>query len=380
MPVTDTFPEPEVFEPLSGVHKHTVILLHGRGGRGLDSRTRTECFSEIRRIVRFHHDNNNSSNQPSSSTPPKTTESSRPLRQKTSLEQALPDTRFVFPSACRRRATVYNRCTLRQWFDDWHLGPKPSGEDVATVDARYDEGLQTSGLGETVAYLHGLIAREVARLVGERGGGGGGGGARNVVLGGFSQGAAAALVAALLWEGGGGAAHDHNDNDDDEPLGAVVGLSAWVPYARQLMSICKPDRGEDMAHQAATGVDDLDPFDRSAAAPGNGDHVVVGSDSRDAALDWLREEIDLPRRRRLSGERPQAAKKTRTPVLLCHGLDDVNVEPGRSQEALKILSALGMGPVVRKTYAGDGHEVSGTMLADVVDFLWQTLEGSCTDG
>lgn len=352
MPITDAFPEPEVFEPLSGRHKHTLILLHGRGGRGLDSRA--ERFSEIRSIVHFH----DHSTQVPLSTPPRR---SRP--ELTSLKHALPDTRFVFPSACRRRATVYNRSIVRQWFDDWHLGSELSGVDA--VDARYDDGLQTNGLGETVAYLHGVIAREAQLVTG---------GARNVVLGGFSQGAAAALVAALLWNGGDDGDKDDNAKDNNEPLGAVVGMSAFVPYARQLMSMVCQSGGEVDTAQPGAGVDEFDPFERSASPVRGGHHVMSGS--RDVALDWLREEIEMPSDR----SRRRAVAKECTPVLLCHGLNDVNVEPARSQEALNLLADLGMGPLVRKTYAGDGHEVSGDMLADVVGFLRHTPGRSRTVG
>lgn len=69
--------------------------------------------------------------------------------------------------------------------------------------------------------------------------------------------------------------------------------------------------------------------------------------------------------------------------MLCHGLDDAKVVPGRSEEAARVLSALGgCGPVLRRTYAGVGHDFADRdMLSDVGEFLgrcfcWPRLVGT----
>lgn len=329
MPVGDTISPPLVFDPLSGVHKYTVILLHGRGKTAND-------FAEgvlgtiIRKAPNLDEDSDLAPTEEEPFTPPQPPKS---------FQQCLPDSRFVFPSARKQRATVYKRSIVRQWFDDWHLGPEQATD---AVDSRYDEGLQTSGLGETVARIHDLVAREAALV----------GGARNVALGGISQGAAASLTAALLWQG-------------EEALGGVVGMCAWLPYRAQIMNVhstgaCHDDRGgEKLCIDADDGMDDFDPFDR----PSNPqrEETVRG------ALEWLREEIELPSTR--PGWEDRA--KDPPPVMLCHGLEDMKVEPERSQEAAKVMPGLGMGPVLRKTYLGVGHDFSDEMLSDVFGFLRQ---------
>lgn len=372
MPVEETISPPLVFDPLSGEHKHTIILLHGRGKTARDFATGV-LNSPIREIPSPDAISELEDDPSAPRRPPKT------------FRQCLPDARFVFPAARRQRATVYRRSIVRQWFDDWHLLGPAAATDVVGAWS-YDEGLQTCGLGATVAHLHGLVAAEAALLAGDGdgdgGGDGGGGGARNVVLGGFSQGAAASLVAGLLWRG------------EREALGGVVGLCAWLPYRRQLGSVlscgdaaCRgeeddddddDDEGveeeeeeEDFCVYADVGADAFDPFERSST-PGREDCRGSGEGSVDEALEWLRQEIELPSTQLRS---KAAAKHSRTPVMLCHGLEDAKVEPACSQEASKVMPRLGMGPVRWKTYPGVGHDFSDEMLSDVVGFLRQVCGG-----
>ncbi|KKY37725.1 putative phospholipase carboxylesterase family protein [Diaporthe ampelina] len=152
------------------------------------------------------------------------------------LAEALPHARFVFPIAPKQRATVYKRSVIRQWFDDWHLGFAAD-----EVDSRYDLGLQTTGLGRTVAYLHRLVAEEAALV----------GGTRNIILGGISQGCAASLVASLLWEG-------------SEALGGVVGMCGWLPYISQMRGQMGIAVEDDVIHSTSgkdLEEDGFDPFD-----------------------------------------------------------------------------------------------------------------------
>lgn len=355
MPVEHAFPEPLVYEPASGIHKHTVILLHGRGGRAdafgpailntalplANTSTRTlVCPRGPRTDPPARH-----------GTPAEPANNNRP----TTLAQVLPHARFVFPAAPKQRATVYKRSIIRQWFDDWHLG-----FTADEVDSRYDLGLQTDGLGRTVAYLHGLIAQEAALV----------GGARNVVLGGISQGCAASLVASLLWEG-------------EERLGGVVGMCGWLPYISQIRGQLKPGaEGNERSSAADKGSEeeaDFDPFDRSAspgcdaASPGNIDTGGCVA----AALDWLRGELDMPQRQSAASH----VLRSRIPAMLCHGRDDGKVEVAKGSEAAEFLSALGMGPFCFKEFAGVGHEFSAGMLFGIAKFIQDVLgESSNQDG
>lgn len=340
MPVEDSFPEPLVYEPASGIHKHTVILLHGRGGSAdafgpalLGTTFPSKCSQRICPPAR---------NGVSGKLPGQT----RPM----TLAQALPHARFVFPNAPKQRATVYKRSVIRQWFDDWHLGFAAD-----EVDSRYDLGLQTSGLGSTVTYLHGLIAEE-AELVG---------GARNIVLGGYSQGCAVSLVASLLWQG-------------EERLGGVAGMCGWLPYISQIKDKLKTGHEVDGRNSAAAKdsdeQDSFDPFDRSDSpgcdAPSPGGIDTGGSVA--AALDWLRGELEMPRGQLAA---PHVLGNS-IPAIMCHGLDDGKVEVAKGSEAAEFLSAIGMGPVSFTEEPAVGHDFSAGMLLDIARFIQDVLGGS----
>ncbi|KAJ4418457.1 hypothetical protein N0V82_005536 [Gnomoniopsis sp. IMI 355080] len=298
-------PEPIVFAP-SGIHKSTIILLHGRGRKA-------NVFAD----------------------------------EMAFLQQVLPHTKLIFPWAPKQRATVYKKSMTRQWFDDWHLSADLQSTDV--VHPRYDEGLQTSGLGETVALLHAIIGEE-ARRVDD---------AQNVFLGGFSQGAAASLVAALLW-------------DEEQRLGGIVAMCAWLPYMSQMAEFLQRNSGVGADTPCSLGGverngDCFDPFERP---PSRGDDEADGGiDAVQVVLEWLREEIGLPRRMS-SGWHGDLGS---TPIMFCHGLNDAKVMPEQSQKAQDFLSSLGMGSVERKTYPGVGHEISSNMKAEVAAFLQSAL-------
>lgn len=391
MPVEASFPEPLVVVPSSGIHKHTIILLHGRGGSAntfgqslLNTpilATSTE-FSGLDEGGQTVGDGNNQavttpnlvcvpaidstiagSQYPAPPslgvTPNDTTivgahwsakdglhnttcHHGAPHRQRgisTTLAEALPHAKFVFPNAPKQRATVYKRSVMRQWFDDWHLRPELSGDFVSH---RYDEGLQISGLGNTVRYLHDLVAQE-ADLVG---------GVQNVVLGGISQGCAASLVAALLWEG-------------DDRLGAVVGMCGWLPYLTQMQEVMQAQG--DSAGEVGEAGDDFELFERSTsplASPS-----VAGS--ADAALGWLRDELELPRIQSLGS---LSVGSRNIPVFLGHGCNDDKVDRDRGQAAGEFLLSLGMEARQWKVYGGVGHEYSEEMLVDILSFLESVLQ------
>lgn len=396
MPVEASFPEPLVIEPLSGVHRHTIILLHGRGGSAetfgpalLNTSLFTTSAESVHSVGEgqtagdgdcqpvtapdFMPNIDNTIVEWSDSVPPAcivtpddvpfagipcnpavAQRASRNItcrhiashRQHmhgpfTTLAEALPHAKFIFPNAPKQRATIYKRSVMRQWFDDWHLRPELSGD---VVNHRYDEGLQTSGLGDTVRYLHELIAKE-ANLAG---------GVENVILGGISQGCAASLVAALLWEG-------------DGRLGAVVGMCGWLPYLAQMKEAMQAQT--DSTGVNGEGGDGFEIFERSTsplASP-----PVTGSD--DVALTWLRDEIELPSMQSLGSCSGESRK---TPVILCHGWDDKNVDRYQGQAAADFLLCLNMEVRHWKLYDGVGHEYSEEMLADILGFLESVLQGA----
>ncbi|ROV93113.1 hypothetical protein VSDG_07358 [Cytospora chrysosperma] len=393
MPVEASFPEPLVVVPLSGIHKHTIILLHGRGGSANtfgQSLLNTPIpatstgFSGLDEGGQTVGDGNNQAvttpnlvcvpvidstiaesrypTLPSLGVTPNditivgahwsakdalrntTCHHGAPHRQRgisTTLAEALPHAKFVFPNAPKQRATVYKRSVMRQWFDDWHLRPELSGD---LVNHWYDEGLQISGLGKTVRYLHDLVAQE-ADLVG---------GVQNVVLGGISQGCAASLIAALLWEG-------------DDRLGAVVGMCGWLPYLTQMQEVMQAQG--DSAGKTGEAGDDFELFERPTsplASPS-----VAGS--ADAALGWLRDELELPR---IQSSGSLRVGSRNIPVFLGHGWNDDKVDRDRGQAAGEFLLSLGMEVRQWKVYGGVGHEYSEEMLVDILSFLESVLQAS----
>ena len=100
--------------------------------------------------------------------------------------------RWVFPRAPERAVTINNGHRMRAWYDI--LG--------ADLVRREDE----AGVRESIALVHGLIDREVARGVP----------AKRIVLGGFSQGSAITLGAGLRY---------------GQRLAGLVGLSGYLPLA-----------------------------------------------------------------------------------------------------------------------------------------------------
>ncbi len=109
--------------------------------------------------------------------------------------------RFVFPHAPVRPVTLNGGLPMRAWFDVVSL-QRDSGEDLAGIKA-------------SAAAVNALITREAARGIP----------AERVVLGGFSQGGAIALYCGTR---------------QPVPLAGIVGLSTYLPGARQLAAELVP--------------------------------------------------------------------------------------------------------------------------------------------
>lgn len=103
--------------------------------------------------------------------------------------------RWVFPRAPVRPVTINNGYAMRAWYDIL-------GTDLVR---REDE----AGLRESIAQVHALLDREVARGVP----------AERIVLGGFSQGCAITLGAGLRYP---------------KRLAGLVGMSGYLPLAATL--------------------------------------------------------------------------------------------------------------------------------------------------
>lgn len=323
------YPDPLVFEPLQLPHEQTFILLHGRGSWAKKfgpELLQTPIQNPSRDLPRHHYDKEKLSAAESAST-------SKTQKPTVTMRTAFPHARFVFPTAARRRATIYKRAYTHQWFDNWKLD-QPATER---------EELQIEGLYETINFLHQLLREEIAIVPG---------GARNVVLSGLSQGCAASLVALFLWEG--------------EDLGAVVGMCGWLPFAERLMK--EIQGGEDEKHDnEALG---FDPFAVDAC---NDDETGDGAKGSPAqrAVTWLREQLDLPALQLPSELLPVQ----RIPIFLGHGEQDEKVSIVLGRRASECLSELGAS-VCLKEYGDLGHWYSSDMLNDLLPFLQDVFESS----
>ena len=299
--MASNYPPPLIIPPLSLPHRHTFILLHGRGSSG-------ENFGPA--LLDTPISNGSDSSSPSLTQTPAT------------LATAFPHARFVFPTAARRRATVYRRAYTHQWFDNWKLDPPATAR----------EELQIPGLHETVMYLHNLLRAEIAMVPG---------GGSNIIFGGLSQGCAASLIALLLWE--------------DEPLGAAVGMCGWLPFQVRLDEQASVPQA-DGAGDSTSSEEFFDPFERDET-----DGAVPNPQFR--AIRWLRDEINPT-----TTSSSSSLTYQKVPLYLGHGLQDDRISVTLGREASKCLSKLGS-QASWKEYEGLGHWYSGDMLRDMVAFL-----------
>ncbi len=292
---SSAYPEPLVVLSILS-HEQTFIILHGRGSNA-------QAFGPALLSTR--------------------------LPDERTFQTAFPHTKFIFPTASKRRAQIHNRCTIHQWFDNGPLSSPTEREE-----------LMVDGLRETSSYIHNLITEAVKEV-----------GAKNVVLGGLSQGGAATLISLLLWEG--------------EPLAASFGMCGWLPLRQHMTDITDPRTWSD---------DGDDPFAREEDAG----QVL---DLPTQVVAWLMEELNLPVLSGLSVLRPDSASSPaassspvtslpfqRTPLFLAHGTEDEKVKVELGHEARDCLASL-RGEVRWREYEGLEHWYSDQMLVDLVGFL-----------
>ncbi|WZH47327.1 Alpha/Beta hydrolase protein [Fusarium acuminatum] len=182
---SDSFGPVFVVEPVTP-HTHTAILLHGRGSNGEEFAQ--ELFDETK------------------------------LSDGTSLAQALPSWRWVFPSSRELWSTAFEE-DMPAWFE---------AHSLTDTTARQD--LQIPGIKESVNYLKRVLEEEIRKLDGMT---------ENVVLGGISQGAAVGMWTFLC--------HDHLER----PLGAFFGTNTWLPFAHSI---------ENHPHDSSTEQSQVDAF------------------------------------------------------------------------------------------------------------------------
>ena len=160
-------------------HTHTMIVLHGRG----DSGQRFGAFFSLSTI------------------------------NDESLDDILAHTKFIFPSAKLRKSQSASRkyaVKMNQWFDIESL-----------VDTDRGEAIQIEGLRDSSLHIGELIEEELKVIPAE-----------NIVLVGLSQGCATALFTLLTYK-----IPNPEKRDPPPRLGAVVGMSGWLPFRKRTMEL-----------------------------------------------------------------------------------------------------------------------------------------------
>lgn len=286
-----SYPDPIIIHPQTLPHKQTFILLHGRGSSA--SKFAPPLLASPIVIAGSESEK--------------------------TLPDIFPHAKFVFLTASRRRATLYKRSVINQWFDCWEIAAQGEREE-----------LQVDGLRESTGYIHGVI-REEARVLG---------GTENIILGGLSQGCAASVVALLLWDGEGA-------------LGGFVGMCGRLPFRRQLEDVVRGVYGDG----DEVDGEDFNPFaDEDDEDEDDGAHTGVKG-----AVAYLREELDIP------PDIPTKLSFQQTPIFLGHGSLDEKVPVTLGEEMATCLDSMGAEVVWRK-YDDLGHWYSPAMLGDFVSF------------
>ncbi|CAG8949567.1 hypothetical protein HYFRA_00007800 [Hymenoscyphus fraxineus] len=192
------FPPPVIVPPKED-HRHTFIILHGRGSTA-------EKFG------------------------PPLLESCTTLGEK--LQDAFPHAKLIFLTASKNRATIYKRTYTHQWFDFWHMDSRFKRQELM-VDGLHKA--PTLGIS-SCKYIHEILQRETEQI------------GRNIVLWGLSQGCATSLIALLTWNG--------------SPFAATVGMCGYLPLTNHMDDIMKTgsdsDDGNPFGHDGDHNDDALD--------------------------------------------------------------------------------------------------------------------------
>ncbi|KAF2499421.1 alpha/beta-hydrolase [Lophium mytilinum] len=269
--------------PSKTTHTHTFIVLHGRGSNAHDFGPK---FSSAR------------------------TSSGH------TLQECFPGVKLVFLTAKKRRAALYNRAWINQWFDNYSLDDPTKRQEIM-----YD------GLRESSAIIRSLI-QEQAALVG----------ANNVVLVGLSQGCAIGLHVLL------------SSHDGSLPFGAFIGMSGWLPLARDIEAETWP----------YDNVEDNDPFGDSE---GKDEDTLLKQQLR--AANFARDICDIPT---LPLDGHLAPSFSETPVFLGHGTKDDKVRLHMGKQAYGIFERLQV-PITWKTYEFGHWWKEPEEIDDIVKFL-----------
>lgn len=353
---------------------HTIICLHGLGSNG-------EAFANK-------------------------------LLESASLSKRLPTVKFVFPTASKRRSTIFKRKLVNQWYDSY------SFEDP---NRRLD--LQIRGLSESARFVRGLIMQE-AELLGEDG-------YDRIILWGLSQGCAMGIFSVL------GGFLDYMDCGVQR-IGAFIGMSGWLPFELELregleegpdgefwamdnesLSGTEVGLGSDWSSDESDGNEEISAFssDSSEESEGEeGSNVSVHSDPETScsyldgdfdpdfdlhseikvlkeltisddkpsqfagtyrAVNQIRDILDLPDLKEEKGEkqsRPSNLQHLEIPLFIGHGLDDQKISVELGRKMFQVLTDGFNMKVTWNEYPGLGHWYRvKDEIEDILSFLHEHL-------
>ncbi|XP_042381086.1 acyl-protein thioesterase 2-like isoform X1 [Zingiber officinale] len=192
----------------------------------------------------------------------------------------LPNIKWICPTAPTRPVAIFGGFPSTAWFDVHDLSE--NGPD------------DVDGLDASAAHVANLLSTEPADI--------------KLGVGGFSMGSATALYSATC------CAHGKYGNGKSYPvnLSAVVGLSGWLPCARNLNS-------------------------------------------------------------KLEGSQDATRRASSLPILLCHGKGDDVVQFKHGEKSAQVLKSTGFENATFKAYNGLGHYTVPTEMDDVCKFLTVAL-------
>ena len=233
------------------------------------------------------------------------------------LPTLLPSTKFVFPTARKRRSSAYSRAMINQWFGVASL------EDPAS-----QRETQIQGLAESAQDSRAIFGRETQKIS-----------RKNIISGDISQGCAMALFLLLSLE---------------TLIGGFVGLSGWLPFRDDIDEIARADTIQDIKQDGP-----------SVSFGTSGENVV--RDPQIDAVEFVRDILSL------EGNDIEPSKigqnSLTTPIFLRHGEDDQKIRYELGEQAAQTLRFLGM-LIQWKVYSGLGHGYKiSNEIDDIVEFL-----------
>ncbi|KAH8669715.1 Alpha/Beta hydrolase protein [Tricladium varicosporioides] len=262
---SSSYPPPHIIPP-SSTHKTTLILLHGTSTSGPELAA--------------------------------------------NLAQALPNTRFVFPTGKLRATSVFGGRETNAWFDVVNFADRTEGEDLAIP-----------GIFESIHYLTSLIRSETLLFPEhERGKG-------QIIFGGFSQGAAMSLMLLL--------SNEWVVQGFEREVGGWVLMSGWLPFARQLQ-VCTIPSHSSMAQRQSQ------------------------------VISWLRNHVGLGE---ISGKGLGLGRcdwEGWKGAFMGHGMEDKKMLPEWAKKAKAVLEEVGWCSIRWREYKGLGHWFEGEELGEVI--------------